>query len=141
MIKKAGLRGIESGVRSTEVPTMHANLADLSLFGDTRVADVRAEIDLANAHLLEAALAAPADDKAGNFILSLSGCPYIDSSGLRVVIRLSNTFGSHFAVVAGPGCHARRIIDVAGLGKTIPIFDSLEPALESLAGNAARTTA
>jgi anti-anti-sigma factor len=112
---------------------MHANLADLSLFGDTCVADVRAEIDLANAHLLEAAIAAPADP-AGKFILSLSGCPYIDSSGLRVVIRLSNTFGSHFAVVAGPGCHARRIIDVAGLGKTMPVFDSLEPALESLAG-------
>ncbi len=111
---------------------MRTSLADFSYIGDTRVADVRAEIDMSNAQFLEADLNDLQNETGTQLIVALSDCPYIDSSGLRILIRLANALGSRLAVVARPGSHARRLIDVAGLTRAMGVYDSLSPALASL---------
>ncbi len=112
---------------------MRTSLADFSYVGDTRVADVRAEIDISNSQLLETDLLEIPHDASSKLVVALSDCTYIDSSGLRVLIRLSNALGTRLAVVAKPGSHARRLIDVAGLARAMSVHDSLGPALRSLA--------
>lgn len=115
---------------------MRTSLADFSYVGATRVANIRAEIDISNSELLEADLLELPGDAASRLIVSLSDCAYIDSSGLRVLIRLSNALGTRLAVVAKPGSHARRLIDVAGLTRAMSVHDTLDPALISLATGA-----
>jgi anti-sigma B factor antagonist len=111
---------------------VQTSLADFSNFGDTRVADVRAEIDISNADLFEAGFYGFPDANSSKLVIGLTECPYIDSSGLRVLIRLANAFGSRLAIVAGQGSHARRLIEVAGLAEAMSVHDSLHPALASL---------
>ncbi len=97
--------------------------------GANRVAEVRAEIDISNSERLEAQLVPAVSEPETRLVLSLSGCPYMDSSGLRVLIRLANSLGDRFAAVAAPGCHARRIIEISGLLGHMRVFDSLDEAL------------
>jgi anti-anti-sigma factor len=110
---------------------VQTNLAEFSSFGDTCFADVRAEVDISNADLFEAGLSDFPGPSSAKLIVGLTECPYIDSSGLRVLIRLANALGPRLAIVAGQGSHARRLLEVAGLAQAISIHDSLEPALAS----------
>jgi anti-anti-sigma factor len=111
---------------------VQTSLADFSNFGDTRVADVRAEIDISNADLFEAGMKDFPDAGTSKLVVGLTACPYIDSSGLRVLIRLANALGPRLAIVAGEGSHARRLIEVAGLAEAMSVHDSLQSALASL---------
>jgi anti-anti-sigma factor len=111
---------------------VQTSLAEFSHFGDTRVADVRSEIDISNADLFEAGLNDVPGSAYSKLVIGLTDCPYIDSSGLRVLIRLANALGPRLAVVAGQGSHARRLIEVAGLAHAMSVHDSLNPALASL---------
>ncbi len=106
-------------------------IVESSIRGNILVAAVVQEIDISNARLLEEQLTALASD-APRFVISLVLCNYIDSSGLRILIRLSNRRDIEFGVVAPPRTQARRIIDIAGLCEQLDVFDSLEEALAKL---------
>lgn len=110
---------------------MFKPVAELAEWGDVNVVTVVEEIDISNARFLEdqttAALAA-----SPKLIVSLERCQYIDSSGLRVLIRLSNRRDVEFGVVVPPGTQTRRIFDLAGLDEQMSVFDSLQAALAQL---------
>ncbi|HMD01435.1 MAG TPA: STAS domain-containing protein [Candidatus Baltobacteraceae bacterium] len=104
---------------------------EFSVAGDACVATVRAEIDIANSAQLEAELQAGAAENGG-LIVVLSNCSYMDSSGLRVLIRLANARGAAFGIVAPQAGPVRRVLDVTGLAKHMAISDSLAGALARL---------
>jgi anti-anti-sigma factor len=108
---------------------MSKPVAELAGWGDVNVVTVIEEIDISNASSLEdqTALALSTSPK---LIVSLERCQYIDSSGLRVLIRLSNRHDVEFGVVVLPGTQTRRIFDLAGLDEQMAVFDSLHAALE-----------
>jgi anti-anti-sigma factor len=100
------------------------------------IVTVNGEIDIASAQEFGSSLEAAARD-GRSVVVSLAPCPYIDSSGLRVLVRLSNELASRCAIVVPPGTQTRRIFDITGLGYQMRLCDSLEDALAALKDDAA----
>jgi anti-anti-sigma factor len=112
---------------------MYETLTTTQNLRGARVVDIRGEIDIATADALGERLDQAADG-ADFLVVSLAECPYIDSSGLRVLVRMSRELGPSFAVVVPPSTQTRRIFDITGLAHQMDVFDSVDEALESMEG-------
>lgn len=67
-------------------------------------------------------------------LMDLSECEFIDSTGLRTLIRSherARRAGTPVAIV-GSGPQVRRVFELTGVGKRLAIFDERDEALESL---------
>ncbi|HWH15501.1 MAG TPA: anti-sigma factor antagonist [Miltoncostaeaceae bacterium] len=86
-----------------------------------RCATVRGEVDLATSRRLEQAVAAAADGAVDGeeIVLDLAAVSYIDSTGLRVLMRLRRRLGDRLALgpVSPP---VRDVIRLAGLADVLP---------------------
>jgi stage II sporulation protein AA (anti-sigma F factor antagonist) len=67
-----------------------------------------------------------------HFLLDLSGVPFMDSSGMNIILRVyQETRGSAGSVhVINPAPAVRRIFDLTGVSITVPVSDSAEEALD-----------
>jgi len=91
------------------------------------------ELDLASVATLQAQFKSVAQSE-DHVIVDMSGLGYIDSTGAKALLdahRLLSRTGRQI-VLAAVQPMARRIIDVMGIEKAIPIFSTAEEALESL---------
>jgi anti-anti-sigma factor len=113
---------------------MPERLSELLRCGSVNALIVTDEIDIANMETFENEIQAALADSP-NLIVSLERCNYIDSSGLRVLIRLSGQHAHDFVVVVPPDTQASRNITVAGLGEAITLFDTLEEAIRYFGPN------
>ena len=103
------------------------------------VVAVSGELDMVGAAQLDPVV----DELVGRVpvILDLNECSFIDSMGVRVVVRLSRASedgdgaGVPGAVVAGRRSAVRHLLDLTGLDSRIPVFESRDRALEWLDGN------
>jgi anti-anti-sigma factor len=80
------------------------------------------ELDIASAPLLEAALSEHRAAEA-SVVLDLSGITFMDSSGLKVLVRAANEARSNgwaFAVDPKVGDAVRTVFDVVDAGRVIP---------------------
>ncbi|MGD0966745.1 MAG: STAS domain-containing protein [Candidatus Aquilonibacter sp.] len=59
-------------------------------------------------------------------VLDLSGCSYLDSTILRVLVGASNSSPNRFAMVVPEEARIRRVFQIAGLETTLPIGASRE---------------
>lgn len=75
---------------------------------------VTGDLDLASAPLLESVLE-PLLKEQGNLTLDLAGLGFIDSSGIRALIRASLRLGSHRLVILKPSPQLRRLFDITGI--------------------------
>lgn len=91
------------------------------------------ELDLASIAALQAQFRAIAQ-REDDIIVDMGGLRYIDSSGAKALLDAHRLFGRsrRRIVMANVQPMARRIIDVMGLEKAIPIFPTVEAALEHL---------
>lgn len=88
------------------------------------------EIDMASAPELRRAL--EADGDAGLVVLDLRAVTFLDSSALGLIVgqlRRARERGSRFAVAAGHGSEARRLLELAGLLGTVEVVEAPEGAL------------
>ena len=99
---------------------------------------VEGELDIASAEELvgptEVAVSA-----ACPLILDLSHCPFIDSSGLRLMLHANHALsdvGARLAVVTNRP-QAKRLLSVTGTDQRLPLFESLSEAIAWLAADAA----
>lgn len=99
---------------------------------------VEGELDIGSAEELvgptEVAVSA-----ACPLILDLSQCPFIDSSGLRLMLHANHALsdvGARFAVVTDRP-QAKRLLSVTGTDQRVPLFESLSEAIAWLAADAA----
>ena len=72
----------------------------------------------------------PAVDKLlrGNLpvVVDLSGCSYLDSTILRVLVGAANAGPNRFAILIPPGAAVRRVFQIAGLDRVLQIHESRE---------------
>ena len=115
---------------------MYDTLISLETQGGVRVLKVGNEIDLASAPIFERYLMEASADSP-KFIVSLAECRYIDSSGLRPIIRLAERLGSGFGVVVPPGTQIRRIFDLTHLRDHMHVCNTLESAIARVAARKA----
>ena len=94
------------------------------------VISVTGELDLTTAPVLEEALVRPSYDSAGAVIVDLSGCGFIDLSGLRVLLaareRLERASRPLALVVANPSL--LRIFELTGVVELFELYPSLAAA-------------
>ena len=91
-------------------------------------------IELHNAAALRSRLQMKAARRCPALILDLSGVPYIDSTGLALLIeylRDAEAFGGYF-VLAGLTSSVRQIFDVVQLDKALPICRDVDEAKAKL---------
>ncbi|WP_028648913.1 STAS domain-containing protein [Nocardiopsis sp. CNT312] len=97
-----------------------------------RVLALNGEIDMATEHRFqEAVIDALSTQPSGRVVLDCTDLAFIDSSGLRVLIRAHKTALSQQALlaVAAPADRVRRTLRVTSLDTRIPVFDSVSEAL------------
>lgn len=93
------------------------------------------EVDLSTVPMLWANLNALLED-GQDVIVDLNGIRYIDSSGLEALLDSCQVFrqrGQRFTLVR-PASVIGRLIDIRSLDKAIPVFESIEAALDSFRG-------
>ena len=94
--------------------------------GDAPGVTVRGQLDLAAVPRLELALDTAIRESAGAFVLDMCELKFLDSSGLRVVLRARASLARderHLAIVCPPG-PVRRLLEVAGVADLFFLYDS-----------------
>jgi anti-anti-sigma factor len=83
------------------------------------------ELDVATAEAVERELEVVEAGDAESIIIDLSGLAFIDSTGLRVLIRAqqrSRADSNRLALLRGPRS-VQRVFDIAGLSDRLPFVD------------------
>jgi anti-sigma B factor antagonist len=109
--------------------------AELSIeghaMGDRTVLSVRGELDLYTAPTLRDRVLAAADEGQRRLVIDLSGVPFMDSSGLGVIVacvkRLRES-GGDLALVTTPGSPPSKLLSLTGLDRAIPTFSTPDEA-------------
>jgi len=97
----------------------------LARHGDWNVAQVRGDLDMATAPQLEAAFEHP----NGQVALDLGKVRFIDSTGLRALVRLRET--QQRVVLVAPSPVVRRLLSLTRMTEVFSIADTVE-ALDSM---------
>jgi anti-anti-sigma factor len=108
-------------------------IVDAELRGAPGVA-IRGEIDIAAVPEVEHALDVAILESIGAFVLDLSGVEFLDSTGLRLVLRWRALLAREeraLAIVCPPG-PVRKLFDVAGIADLLFLYDSREEAAAAL---------
>lgn len=99
--------------------------------GEVTVMRVCGEVDLANAAELGAALRAVATPQAA-LVLDLAQVPFMDSSGLREVLVVSEQLGGRLAVVVEPDSAVGHLLEIAEVAERINVEPTEEAAAAAL---------
>ena len=97
----------------------------------TPVVSVMGEVDLATASALEQTLLGVEDDRPGEMIVDLSGCSFLDSSGLRALLatreRHEQSNPRPTLVVSNP--NVMRIFQLTKFDELFEIYPTLDAAV------------
>jgi anti-anti-sigma factor len=103
--------------------------------GGAIVATVAGEVDISNAADLGSALEGSVPQRALGLVLDLSQATYIDSAGIHLLFRLGGRLTrrrQQLRVVVPDGAPIRRIVNLAGLGWTVPHDKTVAESLTNL---------
>jgi anti-sigma B factor antagonist len=103
--------------------------------GGAIVAVVAGEVDISNAADLGSALEGAVPQRALGLVLDLSAATYIDSAGIHLLFRLGARLTrrrQQLRVVVPDGAPIRKIVNLAGLGWTVPHDKNVPEALTNL---------
>jgi stage II sporulation protein AA (anti-sigma F factor antagonist) len=94
---------------------------------------VEGELDMNTATDLEQELEGPLGAAQSPLLIDLSGCEFIDSTGIALIVRSWQALdGNGRFALCGVGNQVKRVLDITGLEETIPTHPSREQALERL---------
>ncbi len=109
---------------------MFDTLIEIAMHAATCVVIVKSDVDLANAEIF-GRYATEASAAAESLVVSLAACSYIDSSGIRPLLRLARDRGDAFGVVVTRGSRVDRVFELLDLRRRVATFDTLDDALAS----------
>lgn len=110
--------------------------------GGVHVLCVRGELDLSTAPAFEQPLESVLDGAERPVVLvDLAECEFIDSTGIALIVRawqrLDQCDGGGRLALCGAARQVKRILEISGVGTSIPLYPNAEAALASLDGGAA----
>lgn len=101
---------------------------------------VNGELDLSTAPELERAVDDALDGDQGALVLDMTGCQFIDSTGIALLVRVWQRLGGgnggdedRFAICC-VNDQVRRLLDITGLESSMRIHANREQAVSSLSG-------
>jgi anti-sigma B factor antagonist len=123
----------EDDVTNEDVEPARAELSiEARAMGDRTVLTVRGELDLYTAPALRDRVLAAAAEGQRRLVIDLSGVPFMDSSGLGVIVaclkRLRES-GGDLALVTAPGSPPSKLLSLTGLDRAIPTSSTPDEAL------------
>ncbi len=99
--------------------------------GETAIVDLSGELDLPNAPLLDRALEQPEVVGAASVVLDLKQLRFLDSSGLRAILRaqrLADRRGQGFAVTEGSG-QVQRLLSITHASEQLQVLSGPDAPL------------
>ena len=92
-----------------------AGRLDISVLRENGATVVRGEgeVDLDTADQLATALRGAVDESGGLVVLDLLGVPFMDSSGLKVLLVASADLGDRLALAISPGSPVMTLLEIA----------------------------
>jgi anti-anti-sigma factor len=99
--------------------------------GRCLIVTLQGELDVTNAAEAEQAVHEASADSDAHLIFDLTKLMFMDSTGIRVLVRTRRRAGEHGATVALAGLtpSVARIVDVTGLNRTFAVHASVDEAL------------
>lgn len=129
------MRRTEQGTRN-EGPSTGREATELTVasqvMADRTVVTVVGELDLYTAPSLREAALEAAGRGPSRLILDLTEVPFLDSSGLGVIVaclKHLREIGGDLVLVTAPTSPPAKLLSLTGLDKAIPIFPSVDDAL------------
>ena len=114
-------------------PDMHTDLTIGSrIAADRTILTVEGELDLYTAPMLRDRVLATFDDTGGHLIVDLTGVPFMDSSGLGMIVsclKHVRESGGDLALVTRPASAPTKLLALTGLDRAIPTFATVDDAL------------
>ena len=92
---------------------------------DCLLVRVDGELDMANVGSFEGALSA--DPEASNVVVDLSGCTFLDSTGMRAIVSAAREAERVSIVATEPGI--LRVLEITALDTMVSVHPSLDDAL------------
>jgi anti-anti-sigma factor len=94
----------------------------------------RGDVDLGSAPQLRAALAPVLESENPRLLIDLSGIGFMDSTGVGVMVNALNRVKEKGGAIAfcKPTPRVHRVLQIAGLLKALPLFESRGEALAAL---------
>ena len=119
------------GSPSTNASGSEPPMAALILENSDRweILHVLGEIDIANADELESGIARLCAERGSDVALDLTGCTYIDSTGLRIVAKAHTAHHGRLRVIVPADGQIRRIFEMTGLSRQLDVCPSVEELL------------
>jgi anti-anti-sigma factor len=101
-----------------------------------RMISVRGELDLSTAPRLEGPLDGAVDGGEGSVLIDLSRCEFIDSTGIALIVRARQSLdgggNGRALVICSQNEQVRRVLEITGLGLSIPVLRTRDEALATL---------
>jgi len=102
---------------------------------DVYVIEIEGELDMSTASQLERELEAPLADAGSGLVIDLSGCEFIDSTGIALIVKAWQRLdGEGGFALCGVGNQVARVLDVTGLEQAIPTHASRDEAIAGVRG-------
>lgn len=92
------------------------------------IIDVEGELDMDTAPQLDRQMREPLASPDSALVIDLSGCEFIDSTGIALIVRAWQQLDGGFAL-CGIGDQVERILDITGLEEAIPTHSGREEAI------------
>jgi anti-anti-sigma factor len=103
-----------------------------------RMISVRGELDLSTAPDLERPLEEALESEDRTVLIDLSECEFIDSTGIALIVRawqrLDDGESGRSLVICSYNDQVRRVLEITGLGTSIPVLRTRDEALAVLRG-------
>lgn len=103
--------------------------------GNVRVLSVRGELDLSTAPKLEETLEEALSSEGASILIDLSACEFIDSTGIALLVRSwqhSGAGGTAGFAICCAKAQVSRVLEISGVGASIPLLDGMDTALATL---------
>ena len=107
--------------------------------GGIRAFSLRGELDHATAPELRGPLEDAIDEGDDSFLIDLSDCSFIDSTGLSVIVharaRVLDRNGNGRFEICCPDPQIRRLLEITGIDRAFGVHQTREEALSALASS------
>jgi anti-sigma B factor antagonist len=112
-------------------------LAQLSLVGDAEIPVARIEggIDISNARELGDALVETVGENAVGLVVDLSAVNYLDSAGVRLVLRLATELdrrGRLLRVVGPADAPVHSVLELTAVDRYVPLDERVDDAVAAM---------
>jgi anti-anti-sigma factor len=102
--------------------------------GGIEVVRVEGELDQASVPAVRETIEAAIADAPRGLLIDLSGCEFIDSSGLSLIVDARRRLGDGDARfgVCSPKAEVRRLLELTGIDSAVALYETREAALVDL---------